>query len=103
MVVSQGNDAACPFMPRFVNLPQANFCGRLPLAGIRNFPFLLIDEVGVFFYACPSGERRGMPFYAAVRQFAAGKFLRRAPACGNPQFPHVYAGYTYPSTKSAYF
>ena len=49
MVVSQGNDAACPFMPRFVNLPQANFCGGLPLAGIRNFPFLLIDEVGVFF------------------------------------------------------
>ena len=48
MVVSQGNDAACPFMPRFVNLPQANFCGGLPLAGIRNFPFLLIDEVGVF-------------------------------------------------------
>ena len=76
-----------PFVPRFVNLPQANFCGGLPLAGIRNFPFLLIDNVDVFFYGSLSGERRGMPFYAAVRQFAAGKFLRRAPACGNPQFP----------------
>ena len=48
MPVPQGNDAACPFMPRFVNLPQANFCGGLPLAGNRNFPFLLVDDVGVF-------------------------------------------------------
>ena len=65
---------ACPseerrgmsFVPRFVNLPQANFCGGLPLAGNRNFPMLmpdaLTDTVGVFFYACSSGERRGMSF-----------------------------------------
>ena len=63
-----------------------------------------VDEVGVFFYACPSGKRRGMSFYAAVRQFAAGKFLRRAPACGKPQFPYAYTKYTHnTSTKSAYF
>ena len=63
-----------------------------------------VDEVGEIFYACPSGKRRGMSFYAAVRQFAAGKFLRRAPACGKPQFPYAYTKYTHnTSTKSAYF
>ncbi len=56
-----GERRGMPFMPRFVNLSQTNFCGGLPLAGNRNFPFLLVCEVGVFFMPAPQGNAAACP------------------------------------------
>ncbi len=78
-----GKRRGMPFMPRFVNLPQANFCGGLPLAGNRNFPFLLACEVGVFFYARPSRERRGMPFVPRFVNLPQANLAQcQMPGCG---------------------
>ena len=104
-----GKRRGMPFCAAVRQFAAGKFLRRAPACGKPQFPMLVpntqyVDEVGVFFYACPSGKRRGMPFCAAVRQFAAGKFLRRAPACGKPQFPYAYTKYTHnTSTKSAYF
>ena len=104
-----GKRRGMPFCAAVRQFVADKFLRRAPACGKPQFPMLVpntqyVDEAGVFFYACPSGKRRGMPFCAAVRQFAAGKFLRRAPACGKPQFPYAYTKYTHnTSTKSAKF